>query len=75
MIALVSQVGGTVMLFGILLMLLPVIRRAPWGYVPMFEAALVLFLAGLLITLAGALGWIISGAFGFSLTRYPLTGA
>lgn len=74
MIELLSHIGGVVLLIGVILMALPVIRVAPWGYTPIFEVGLALFLGGLIITLAGAIGWAISMAFGLSLYFYPLSG-
>jgi hypothetical protein len=55
-------------------MALPVIRAAPWGYAPLFEAGLAIFLVGVLIALLGAIGWILAFAFAWSLTLYPLSG-
>lgn len=74
MIALLSQIGAVLMLIGCILMALPVIRVAPWGYTPLFEAALGVFLIGLIISLAGALGWVVGGAIALSLHFYPLSG-
>lgn len=75
MMDLLSHVGGVAMLVGIILMAMPVIRAAPWGYTPLFEAGLAIFLIGVIIALAGAIGWILGGGFALSLFRYPLSGA
>jgi hypothetical protein len=72
--ALVSNIGAVIMLAGVILMALPVIRAAPWGYAPLFEAGLAIFLVGVLIALLGAIGWILGFAFAWSLTLYPLSG-
>lgn len=69
-----SHIGGAAMLFGVILMALPVIRVAPWGYTPLFEAGLALFLLGLIAALAGAIGWLVGGGFALSLLRYPMSG-
>ncbi|MBN8844799.1 MAG: hypothetical protein J0H88_16280 [Sphingomonadales bacterium] len=75
MAALISNIGGVVMLVGVILMALPVIRVAPWGYTPLFEAGLAIFLFGLVVTLLGAIGWLIGIAFAGTLLNYPLSGA
>lgn len=75
MIGLVFPIAGIVMLIGIILMALPVIRAAPWGCSPLFEAGLGVFLVGVAIALLGAIGWLICGGFALSLFRYPLSGA
>lgn len=69
------HIGGAAMLAGLILMALPVIRAAPWGYTPLFEAGLALFLFGLVVTLIGAIAWLAGAIFALSLFRYPLTGA
>lgn len=70
-----AEIGAILMLVGVALMALPVIRVAPWGYTPVFEIALAIFLIGLLIVLLGAIGWVIAAAFALSVTHYPLSGA
>lgn len=72
--ALLSHLGGLVMLAGVILMAMPVIRLGHRFYVPMFEIGLFLFLLGLLAALAGAIGWVVGGGFALSLARYPLAG-
>ncbi len=72
--ALLSNIGGVLMLVGVILMALPVIRVAPWGYTPLFEVGLAIFLFGVLATLLGAIGWILAAAFAASLFHYPLAG-
>lgn len=74
MIDLLSHIASAVMLIGVILMALPVIRLGHRAYVPMFEIGLGLFLLGLLAALAGAIGWIVSGALAVSALRYPLSG-
>lgn len=75
MIDLLSHVGGLAMFVGIALMALPVIRAAPWGYTPLFEAGLAIFLIGVVVAMMGAIGWILGGGFALTLLRYPLSGA
>lgn len=75
MIDLLSHIGGVVMLLGVILMALPVIRVAPWGYTPLFEAGFALFLLGVIAALVGAIGWLIGAGIGLSILRYPLSGA
>jgi len=75
MIDLLSHIAGVVMLLGVILMALPVIRVAPWGYAPMFEAGFALFLLGVIAALVGAIGWLIGTGIGLSMLRYPLSGA
>lgn len=72
--ALLSNIGGVLMLVGVILMALPVIRVAPWGYTPLFEVGLAIFLFGLVASLAGAIGWIVGAVFAASLFHYPLAG-
>lgn len=72
MIDWLSHIGGCLMLFGVILMAMPVIRLASWGYTPIFEVGLGLFLFGLIVALAGAIGLIISIVFSLSLFHYPL---
>lgn len=70
----ITDAGAILMLIGVALMALPVIRVAPWGYTPVFEVALGIFLIGLIVALVGAIGWIITAAGLLSLVRYPLAG-
>jgi len=70
----ISDAGALLMLIGVILMAMPVIRVAPWGYTPVFEVALAIFLIGLLVALAGAIGWILVATGALSLVRYPLAG-
>lgn len=74
MTGLLSHIGGAAMLFGVILMALPVIRVAPWGYTPLFETGLAIFLIGLFVTLVGAIGWLVAMACAWSLASYPLHG-
>lgn len=69
MIALLSQIGGLLMLAGIMLMALPVIRVGRWGWTPWFEAGLALFLFGTLAALGGAIGWLVGGVLALPVMR------
>jgi uncharacterized membrane protein len=70
----ITDAGALLMLIGVILMALPVIRVAPWGYTPVFEVGLAIFLLGLLVALVGAIGWIIGAAGVLTLVHYPLAG-